>query len=121
MSFKTFILPVLIVLSLSVSAQKRTYAFSEVQSRNESRQWECAQAVGNRTVCFSPTNIDVKVDRDYHLNIVSKTDLPNKGVIYLCKDDMANQVTVMLIDDIKMYLYSPTKRFLINFRPLAQR
>ena len=98
-----------------VAAQKKTFAFSEVQSRNDRQEWNNSQSVGARFASFSPTEINLNIDRDYRLQILSKTDLPNKGVIYLCKDDKANSVTVMLIDNIKMYVYSKTQRFLINF------
>ena len=104
-----------ILLSLTVAAQKKTFAFSEIQSRNDRQEWNSRQSVGARFASFSPTEINLNIDRDYRLQILSKTDLPNKGVIYLCKDDKANSVTVMLIDNIKMYVYSKTSRFLINF------
>jgi hypothetical protein len=49
-----------------------------------------------------------------------QTHLPDKGIIYLCKDEKQNDITVMLIDDEKMYLYNDSKRFLINFNePVA--
>lgn len=34
----------------------------------------------------------------------------------MCKDEKSNPMTVMLFDNIKMYLYAKTKRFLINFQ-----
>ena len=115
MNLKTLLPTVLILLTLTVAAQKKTFVFSEVQSRNDHQQWNNSQRVGARLASFSPTEINLNIDRDYRLQILSKTDLPNKGVIYLCKDDKANSVTVMLIDNIKMYVYSKTQRFLINF------
>lgn len=104
---------------LAALAQNRTFAFSEIQTRNDKQQWSNTQNVGSQLARFTPTQIDVKTDKDYHLNIVSKTDLPDNGVIYLCKDEKSNPVTVMLIDNAKMYLYSKTKRFLINFDMFA--
>lgn len=110
------LLPLFVVLfTLSLSAQNRTFAFSEIQSRNDLQQWSSSQNVGPRVASFTPTQINLNVDKDYHLDIISKTDLPDKGVIYLCKDEKLNSVTVMLINNVKMYLYSKTKRFLINF------
>jgi hypothetical protein len=35
------------------------------------------------------------------LTILSKTNLPDKGIIYLCKDEKSNPITILLIDDIK--------------------
>jgi len=100
-------------------SQNRTFSFCEIQSRNEKQQWGNSQHVGSQVARFSTDKIDVKADKDYHLNIVSKTDLPDKGVIFLCKDEKSNPVTVMLIDNVKMYLYSQSKRFLINFESFA--
>jgi len=68
-----------------------------------------------QSVSFTANEINLKVDKEYHLSIVSKTDLPDKGTIYLCKDEQTNPVTVMLIDDSKMYFYSKNKRYLIHF------
>jgi len=115
MNLKSLLVFSLALFSLSVSAQNKTFAFSEIQSRNNLQQWGNSQNVGQRVARFTPTEINLNVDTNYHLNIISKTDLPDNGVIYLCKDEKANAVTVMLIDNIKMYLYSKTKRFLINF------
>jgi len=114
------LLPVFLVLfSLTGIAQNRTFAFSEFQSRNAKQEWCNTQRVGSQLARFTPTKIDVKADKDYHLNIVSKTDLPDNGAIYLCKDEKSNPVTVMLIDNVKMYIYSQSKRFLINFDAFA--
>lgn len=114
------LLPIFLILfPLAASAQNRTFAFSEIQTRNDKQQWSNTQSVGSQLARFTPTQIEVKADKDYHLNIVSKTDLPDNGVIYLCKDEKSNPVTVMLIDNVKMYLYSKTKRFLINFDMFA--
>ena len=114
------LLPIFLVLfSLNSLAQNRTFAFSEIQSRNEKQEWGLSQRVGAQLARFTPTKIDVKADKDYHLNILKKTDLPNNGAIYLCKDEKANSVTIMLIDNVKMYIYSESKRFLINFDAFA--
>jgi len=115
MRFK-ILLPLFTVLfTTAVFAQDKTYTFSEIQSRNSLMQWEKGEIIGSRTVHFSPSEISLNIDKDYRLSIISKTSLPDNGVIYLCQDDKANPVTVMLFDNIKMYLYNKTKRFLINF------
>lgn len=112
------LLPLFIVLfSTNLKAQSKSYSFCEIQSRNSLQQWEKIENVGNRIASFSPTEINLNIDKDYRLSILSKTTLPDNGVIYLCKDEKANPVTVMLFDNIKMYLYNKSKRFLINFNP----
>lgn len=119
MSVKKLLLTLLFFLSLTLSAQNKTFVFSEYQTRNEKQQWGNTQRVGAQLAQFTPTQINVKADKDYHLNIVSKTDLPDNGAIYLCEDEKSNPVTVMLIDNIKMYIYSTTKRYMINFDMFA--
>jgi len=119
MRFK-ILFPLLAVLfTFTVSAQNKIYTFNEIQSRNSFQQWEKGENIGSRTVSFSPTEISLNIDTDYQLSIISKTELPNNGVIYLCKDQKSNPVTVMLFDNLKMYLYNKTKRFLINFNPAS--
>jgi len=117
MRFK-ILLPLFIVLfSMTVTAQSKSYSFCEIQSRNNLQQWGKSESVGDRVAHFSPTEINLNIDKDYRLSILSKTTLPDNGVIYLCKDEKANPVTVMLFDNLKMYLYNKSKRFLINFNP----
>ncbi|SCX82401.1 hypothetical protein [Flavobacterium caeni] len=115
MTVKKLLFLLTVLLSVQGFAQKKTFAYSQIQTRNDKQQWGDNKFVGTQLARFTDTQIDVKADKDYHLSIVSKTDLPDNGVIYLCKDEKSNQVTVMLIDNVKMYLYSQTKRFLINF------
>ena len=103
------------IASLSSLAQNRVFTYSQIQTRNGDQEWSAIKNVSEQSVSFTCDEINLKVDKNYHLNIISKTDLPNNGVIYLCKDEETNPVTVMLIDDSKMYLYSKSKRYLINF------
>ena len=119
MKFRLPLFLFILFFSATLFAQDKIYTFNEIQSRNSLQQWEKGEAIGNRTVHFSPSEISVNIDKDYHLSIISKTSLPDNGVIYLCKDDKSNPVTVMLFDNIKMYLYNKTKRFLINFNPAS--
>lgn len=114
-SMKLQLLYLLLLTTACGFAQKKTFAFSQIQIRNDKQQWGESKFVGSQLAEFSNARIDVKADKNYHLNIISKTDLPDNGVIFLCKDEWANPVTVMLIDNVKMYLYSQNKRFLINF------
>jgi hypothetical protein len=115
MLIKKLIYCFILIASLSSSAQNRVFTYSQIQTRNDDQEWSAIKNVSEQSVSFTCDEINLKVDKNYHLNIISKTDLPNNGVIYLCKDEDTNPVTVMLIDDSKMYLYSKSKRYLINF------
>jgi hypothetical protein len=96
--------------------QHKIFSFDQVQSRNELQEWGKVEKLSNQTVEFTNDKINLKIDKNYQLTIVSRTNLPDKGIIYLCKDEKSNPITVMLIDDVKMYLYAKTHRFLINFK-----
>ena len=115
MLIKKLIYCFILIASLSSLAQNRVFTYSQIQTRNDDQEWSVIKNVSEQSVSFTCDEINLKVDKNYHLNIISKTDLPNNGVIYLCKDEETNPVTVMLIDDSKMYLYSKSKRYLINF------
>ena len=115
MLIKKLIYCFILIASLSSSAQNKVFTYSQIQTRNDDQEWSAIKNVSEQSVSFTCDEINLKVDKNYHLNIISKTDLPNNGVIYLCKDEETNPVTVMLIDDSKMYLYSKSKRYLINF------
>lgn len=119
MTRKKLLITLLLLFSVCISAQNRTFAFSEIQTRDDKQQWGNSQNIGMQMARFTPTQISLKADKDYRLHIISKTDLPDRGVIYLCKDEKANEVTVTLIDNIKMFVYTKTKRFLINFDTFA--
>lgn len=103
------------LLAFCASAQNKEFSFDDIQSRNNLQQWEKYPSSGIRTVSFTPERIELKVDKAYHLNIIQKTHLPDKGVIYLCKDEKQHDITVMLVSDDRMFLYNDRKRFLINF------
>lgn len=111
---------IVLLYSFGASAQYKVFTYNQVQTRNDVQQWGKSQSISTQKAEFSAKEINLKIDRNYHLTIVSKTDLPDKGVIYLCKDEKSNPITVMLFDDIKMYLYAKTKRFLINFQPVSK-
>lgn len=115
MLIKKLIYCFILIASLSSSAQNKVFTYSQIQTRNDDQEWSVIKNVSEQSVSFTCDEINLKVDKNYHLNIISKTDLPDNGVIYLCKDEETNPVTVMLIDDTKMYLYSKSKRYLINF------
>lgn len=107
----------LLLIASFAHSQNKLFSINQVQTRNNKQEWTTTENHGEPVVQFSKSEINLNIDKKYHLTIISKTNLPEKGIIYLCKDETANLVTVMLIDNIKMYLYSKTKRFLINFEP----
>lgn len=116
MSLKHLFYLVIAALPLKGIAQHKVFSFDQVQSRNDIQEWKNVEKVAEQIVEFTVDKINLKIDRNYQLTIISKTNLPDKGIIYLCKDEKSNPITVMLIDDIKMYLYAKSKRFLINFK-----
>ena len=105
----------IVLVPLKIIGQCKILSYNQVQSRNELQEWGKIEKIPNQTAEFTADKIKLKIDKDYQLTILSKTNLPAKGIIYLCKDEKSNPVTLMLIDDIKMYLYAKSKRFLINF------
>lgn len=116
MSLKNLFYFIVAFLPLKGIAQHKVFSYNQIQTRNDFQEWGKIENISNQTVEFSADNIKLKIDKNYQLTIVSKTNLPDKGIIYLCKDEKLNPITVMLIDDIKMYLYAKSKRFLINFQ-----
>jgi hypothetical protein len=97
------------LLTICVSAQTRTFSFTDVQSRNSLQQWEKLPGTTLRTAQFTPGKIDLKIDRNYHLKIVQTTHLPDKGAIYLCKDEQQHDITVMLVSDDRMFFVQRQK------------
>ena len=100
-------------------AQCKVFTYNQIQTRNEVQQWGHIQTIAPQNAEFSVYEIKLQADQPYRLTVISKTDLPDHGTIYLCKDEKSNPITVMLFDNIKMYLYAKTKRFLINFQHAA--
>lgn len=121
MTFRILLPVTLFLFFIPTIAQHKVFAYSQIQSRNEVQEWGKAQNIGDQVARFSPEEIDLNIDKKYHLTIVSKTDLPDNGIIYLCNDEKSNSVTVVLFDNSKMFLYSKTKRFQINFDHLQNK
>ena len=116
MSGRNLLYLFIVLVPLKIIGQRKILSYNQVQSRNELQEWRKIEKISNQTAEFTADKIKLKIDKDYKLTILSKTNLPDKGIIYLCKDEKSNPITVMLIDDIKMYLYAKSKRFLINFK-----
>ena len=115
MKIKTLISIFLGVISLNSIAQNKVFTYNQIQTRNDDQKWGIIKDVSEQLVHFTTSEINLNVDKNYCLSIISKTELPNRGIIYLCKDEETNPVTIMLIDNTKMYFYSKSKRYLINF------
>jgi len=116
MTSKSLFFFITVLFFFSANAQQKVFSYNEIQSRNDIQEWGKCETITTQKAVFSANEINLKIDKNYHLTIISKTDLPDKGTIYLCKDEKSNPITVMLFDNIKMYLYAKTKRFLINFQ-----
>lgn len=116
MKLKQILLLTFIVFASACMAQCKVFTYNQIQTRNEVQQWGNIQTIAPQNAEFSENEIKLQADQPYNLTVISKTDLPDKGTIYLCKDEKSNPITVMLFDNIKMYLYAKTKRFLINFQ-----
>jgi inorganic pyrophosphatase/exopolyphosphatase len=106
----------IVLISCCANAQYKVFSYNQIQSRNDIQEWGKSETITTQKAEFTADQINLKIDKNYHLTIVSKTDLPDRGTIYLCKDEKSNPITIMLFDNIKMYLYAQTKRFLINFQ-----
>ncbi len=116
MKLKQILSLTFIVFATTCMAQCKVFTYNQIQTRNEVQQWGNIQTIAPQNAEFSENEIKLQADQAYNLTVISKTDLPDKGTIYLCKDEKSNPITVMLFDNIKMYLYAKTKRFLINFQ-----
>lgn len=117
MNIQFIFLYMLGLLSATSLSQTRSFSFNTIQSRNSFQQWEIPAEVEDRTVKFTEIEIDLTVDKPYHLSIVAISLLPNHGIIYRCKDEQSKDITIMLIAEEKMFLYDDERRFQINFSP----
>ena len=120
MNLKMEFVLLLFCLTMASAAQDRSYVFSHVQTRNIGRQWEPVDNIGQRLAHFSSSGIEVKIDREYWLTIIKKTQLPQRGMVYLCRDQYQKPVTVTVFDNDKMLLYSDNHRFRIVFERLPK-
>jgi len=113
---KAWLAVLLTFLCTGANAQPKAYSFSDVQCRDHKQQWqEFLKADEDCVAYFSDDEIALNIDKLYHLKITSTTHLPNKGVIYLCKDDNQQDVTITLIGDDRMFVYDNETRFMVNF------
>lgn len=116
MNMKALLAMLIILTCPGAIAQPKAYSFADIQCRNHKQQWqEFLKADEDCVAYFSDEEIALNIDHLYHLKIRSTTHLPNGGIIYLCKDERQEDVTITLIGDERMFVYNAEKRFLINF------
>lgn len=101
--------------SVAIQAQSRELSFTGYKTGNAQRQWDKLQRVSARKAYFSDDKIELNIDQNYNLTVVSKSFLPNNGIVYRCKDQAQREVTVTLINNERMFLYSDDKRFEVHF------
>ncbi|RZJ28313.1 MAG: hypothetical protein EOO48_10110 [Flavobacterium sp.] len=109
------ILPIAALFTHGAFGQAKVFRFNEIRCRTQTLEWDQPLCIEDRVVYIAEDSIDVSLDKYYHLTIISTTVLPNHGAIYLCKDELQNDVTVTLVDDNRMFIYDDTKRFQVNF------
>ncbi len=114
---KSKLLLLLLAVSPLAKAQSRVFSFNEVSTRNVNSEWIPQSNSKVRTAQFTDDRIEVKLDRFYDLDIVSTTHLPDRGVVYVCRDQQKAPVTVMLISDQKMFVYDDRNRYLVKLLP----
>lgn len=107
----------LLAVSPLAISQSRVYAFSEVSTRDGNSDWVPQANSKIRTAQFTDDHIELRLGRHYELDIISTTHLPDKGVVYVCNDQFKSRVTVMLIDETKMFVYDDNNRYLVRLLP----
>jgi len=116
MNIKAGLAMLITFFCIGAIAQPKAYTFSDIQTRNHKQQWqEFLKADEDCVAYFSDDEIALNIDRLYHLKVKSMTHLPNKGVIYLCKDENQEDITITLIGNQRMFVYNDQNRFMINF------
>jgi hypothetical protein len=113
-----FIATLLLALPLCTAAQQKLFTFREFSCRNGSGDWQPAVKTGEKIFRIDGEQIDLAIDKPYRLHIFQTTYLPNSGAIHLCTDADGNRVTVMLVNDQKLFLYAENLRYQISISPL---
>jgi len=111
MQFKKWFIGIILMLFQIGFAQIKQYSFNEFNLNNQIE----SNKIEHRIATFSEQEINVITDKNFKLNIISSSHLPNKGTIYICNDEHNKKVTVMLIDAVRMYIYTEKNRYLIHF------
>jgi hypothetical protein len=104
-----------LLAAFAVSGQTKEYDFSGFQTSDSNMKWLAMKNVGARKAKFSDTKIVFSLDRIFQLSVIDKKDLPNGGKVYRCRDERKKEVTITLIGNDRMFLYSGTDRYQVAF------
>lgn len=115
MTCKHFLALFALLGTFVATGQTREYDFNGFQTSDSNMQWASVQRLTPRKVKFSDSKININLDRKYQLIVKSKKNLPNGGVVYLCKDQQMKDVTITLIANERMFLYSGADRYQVTF------
>lgn len=115
MTYKHFLVLIALSATFVVSAQTKELDFSGYQASAPDMHWKDVKRISPRKATFSDTKIVLHLDKAYQLTVHSKNNLPDGGIVYRCKDQQSNEVTITLISDERMFLYSGKERYQVTF------
>jgi len=101
----------------TVSGQSRILDFSGFQRSGSDMKWQNERQLSPRKAVFTDSRIVLTLDRNYILDVDSKKNLPDGGIVYLCKDQQKRDVTITLIGRERLFLYSGNQRYQVTFAP----
>ena len=115
MTCKHFIALFALLATIVASGQTKEYDFNGFQTSGANMRWAAVKRIAPAKAKFSDSKIVLMLDRKFALDVKSKTNLPDDGVVYLCKDQQSRDVTVTLIANERMFLYSGADRYQVTF------
>ncbi|MBD3582629.1 hypothetical protein [Flavobacterium selenitireducens] len=115
MTYKHFLVLLALVGPFTISAQYKELDFSGFQVSDAQMHWQNVKRIVPRKARFSDSQIVLALDRNYQLSVHSKKNLPDGGIVYLCKDQQQRDVTITLIGNERMFLYSGKQRYQVTF------
>jgi len=115
MTCKPFLALFALLATFVVSGQSKEFDFNGFQTSDANMKWENTKRLSPRKARFSDSRIAFALDRNYQLSVQSKKNLPDGGVVYLCKDQQLRDVTITLIGHERMFLYAGNQRFQVTF------
>ena len=101
--------------SIEIFGQKKELFFTGFRTSDSQMHWQNVKPLSPRKARFTDSNIDFSLDRNYHLLVQSKKNLPDGGIVYLCKDQQHSDVTITLIGSRLMFLYAGANRYQVAF------
>ena len=115
MTYKHFLALLALLGAFMASGQNRELDFSGFQASDSEMHWQNVKRISPRKAKFSDSKIVLALDRNYQLSVQSKKNLPEGGVVYRCKDQQQRDVTITLIGNERMFLYSGKQRYQVTF------